>query len=274
MWEWRGINLELWIGIGLLIVLVGGVGVVVFFYGGLTGIDGIDIGNRLVGPGLKYWLGTDVLGRDLLVCMVKGVGLSVFIGIVSVFLSASIGGLVGMVAGFLGRGVDKVIMRVVDVLLAFPGILLAICLVLLLSRDMVSLILIMVILGWASYVRVSRAQVIQYRAMGFVVAASGYNASFSRIIFHYLMPQVLPLLVIQASLNIAGVILVESSLNFLGLGLDPMEPTLGQLIDVGREHMYDRPMLMVGPGLVLFWVISMFHFIGEGLRKTFSLKNS
>jgi peptide/nickel transport system permease protein len=244
----------------LIVVLVGSV----FFRP--AAVD-IDMEHRLEFPSPAYPLGTDELGRDLLSCILRGAGISLLIGTAAVILSALLGGFLGMISGFSGGIVDTIIMRLVDIFLAFPGILLAIAVAAFFSRGIHNLILVLTISGWAGYARLARGEVLKYKQEEFILAAKSYNASPGRIMFHHLLPLVLPLLVVQASLGTAGVIIAESSLNFLGLGLDPEIPTLGQLIDAGRDHMFYNPLLIAAPGVVLFIIIIAFNFIGEGLRK-------
>lgn len=227
----------------------------------------MDMASRLQPFSSFHLLGTDDLGRDLLSCILYGTGISLLIGFTVVLLSASLGTLLGMISGLAGGVTDTIIMRIVDIILAFPGILLAIALVSFLEQGIFTLILILTFCGWVSYARLVRGEVLKYKQKEFILAARSYNASFSRIIFFHLLPIILPLILVQASLGISGVILAESSLNFLGIGLAPEIPTLGQLVDAGREHIFDRPQLMIIPGIVLFIIIIAFNFIGEGLRK-------
>lgn len=229
----------------------------------------IDLDASLT-PSSYHLLGTDDLGRDFLSCLVYGAGLSLAIGVTVVLISVSAGTLLGMISGLAGGAVDIIIMRIVDIILAFPGILLAIALVSFFQQGIVTLILVLSLSGWVSYARIVRGEVLKYKQKEFILAARSYNASFSRIIFSHLLPIVRPLVVVQASLDISGVILAESGLNFLGIGLDPEIPTLGQLIDAGRVHIFDSPQRIFIPGLVLFCIIIAFNFIGEGLRKKYT----
>jgi peptide/nickel transport system permease protein len=263
----RGKDFQLGIGIfllGLIIVLLIGFAL----FRPLT-ID-IDMDHRIEPPSAAYLLGTDELGRDLLSSILYGAGISMLMGTAAVILSTLTGGFLGMVSGLSGGVVDSMIMRLVDIFLAFPGILLAIALAAFFSQGVLNLILVLTISGWAGYARLTRGEVLKYKQHEFILAARGYNASFPRIMFHHLLPLILPLLLVQASMGISAVIIAESSLNFLGIGLDPEIPTLGQLIDAGRDHMFDNPTLIVAPGLVLFVIIIAFNFIGEGLRKKIS----
>lgn len=260
-------NSQLRIGtllLGLILLLM-------LFFAVFRGVSfDMKIQERVQPAGAGRLLGTDDLGRDLLSCILYGVGISLLIGFTVVLLSALSGTLLGMICGLAGGLIDTIIMRIVDIILAFPGILLAIALVSFFQQGIVTLVLALTLCGWVSYARIVRGEVLKYKQKEFILAARSYNASFARIIFHHLLPITLPLIVVQASLGISGVILAESSLNFLGIGLDPRIPTLGQLIDAGRNHIFDRPGLIVIPGAVLFFIIIAFNFIGEGLRKKFT----
>jgi peptide/nickel transport system permease protein len=260
-------NHQLRIGLfllGLILALM-----LVFALSGDISIE-INMEERLDPFSSNHLIGTDDLGRDFLSCIVYGAGISLLIGFSVVLLSAMIGALLGMVSGFAGGITDMIIMRIVDIILSFPGILLAIALVSFFQQGIITLIFALVFSGWVGCARIVRGEVLKYKQMEFILAAKSYNASFSRIIFFHLLPISLPLIVVQASLGISGVILAESSLNFLGIGIDPQIPTLGQLIDAGREHLFDKPHLIVIPGMVLFLIIIAFNFIGEGLRKKFT----
>ncbi len=259
-------NLQLRIGIFLLAAVFLLMAVLALLRGVNTEINI----NAAMSPSPDHLLGTDDLGRDFLSCLLYGTGISLLIGITVVLVSLSTGTLLGMISGLAGGITDIFIMRTVDIILAFPGILLAIALVSLFRQGIVTLILVLSFSGWVGYARIIRGEVLKYKQKEFILAAGSYNASFSRIIFSHLLPIVRPLVVVQASLDISGVILAESSLNFLGIGLDPEIPTLGQLIDAGRVHIFDNPGRIFIPGLVLFIVIIAFNFIGEGLRKKFT----
>lgn len=249
---------------GLILILMA-----VFAFFREISID-INMADRLKPSSSIYVLGSDNLGRDLLSCIVYGAGISLLIAFSVILLSAFLGTLLGMISGLAGSVTDMIIMRIVDIILAFPGILLAIALVSFFQQGMINLIIALTFSGWVGFARLIRGEVLKYKQQEFILAARSYNASFFRIIFHHLIPITLPLVVVQASLGISGVILAESSLNFLGIGIDPMVPTLGQLIDAGREHIFDKSQLIIIPGVVLFIIIIAFNFIGEGLRKKFT----
>lgn len=260
-------NFQLRIGLSLLISII--VLMIIFSFSRSVSID-INMETRWQPSSPQFPLGTDELGRDLLSCVVYGARISLLIGFAVVMLSSLIGVVLGLVSGFAGGIVDSIIMRIVDIIFAFPGILLAIALSAFFSPGILNLVLILTFSSWAGYARQVRADVLRYKHMEFILAARSYNASFARIIFFHMLPLVLPIVLVQASLCISGVILAESSLNFLGLGLDPQVPTLGQLIDIGVGHIFDQPRFIVVPGVVLFFIIISFNFIGEGLRKKFT----
>jgi peptide/nickel transport system permease protein len=263
----KNINLQLRIGLYLLaFILLLMVGFLLSY--GLS--IQIDIDHQLEPPSSNYLLGTDELGRDLISCVVYGTGISILISLTVVILCTVTGMIMGMISGLAGGIVDTIIMRIVDVILAFPGILLAIALASFFYSSIVALILVLIIPNWVGCARIVRAEVLKYKQKEFVLAARSYNASFFRILFHYMFPLILPLILVQASLDIAGIILAESGLNFLGIGLDPEIPTLGQLIDAGKDHLFDKPELIILPGAVLFLIIITFNFIAEGLRKRFT----
>lgn len=226
--------------------------------------------DRMQPASAGHLLGTGDLGRDLVSCILAGVGISLLIALAVVLVTAVFGTLLGMVSGYWGGRLDAVIMRIVDIFMAFPGILLAIALAIFLDRGVLNLFLVLTVTGWVGYARLVRAEVLKYKHQPFILAARSYNASTRHIIFHHLLPLVLPLVLIQASLSIAGVILAESSLNFLGIGLDPQTPTLGQLIEAGRHHMFAHPLLIAAPGAVLFVIIISFNFIAEGLSRVYA----
>ncbi len=260
-------NYQLYIGIAIIgIILFALFGNLLFFYKGVN----ISIEHRLRAPFTDFVLGTDDLGRDLISCVVTGTLISLAIGLTVVIFSSVIGGILGMISGFAGGWLDIIIMRIVDIILSFPGILLAITMAFFFKQGIMSLILILTFTGWVGYARLVRSEVLKHRNKEFILAAKGYNASFFRILFYHLKPLILPLIFVQASLGISGVILAESSLNFLGLGLSQKIPTLGQLIDSGRMHIFDMPSLIIIPGIVLFLLIIGFNFIGEGLRKKYT----
>lgn len=248
-------NYQLWTGLSLL-------GLILLSMSAFALFHGIDIDVNI-----ESTAGSDDLGRDFVSCIVYGASISLFISVTVVLLSTSTGALLGMISGLSGGMIDTVIMRAVDIAVAFPGILPAIAIAAFFKQGILTLTLALSFSAWAGCARLVRGEVLKYKQKEFIQAAVSYNASFSRIIFHHLLPVVLPLVIVQASLDIPGIILAESSLNFLGIGLEAGTPTLGQLLDAGRVHIFDNPRFVLIPGIVLFLIIMAFNFIGEGLSR-------
>lgn len=227
--------------------------------------------NNILAPSsLNHPFGTDELGRDLFSCLLYGAALSLFIGLSVVIISFVLGCFLGLVAGLAGGFVDSCIMFLVDIFLAFPGLLLAITFAAFFHNGLVILILVLSLVNWVEYTRLIRGEVMKYKNKEFIQASICFNASFFHIIRFHMIPLVRPLAVVQFFLSLSGIIMAESSLNFLGIGLENGLPTLGQMISSGRDYLFDTPRLFIAPGLTLFFIILSFHFIGEGLRKKFS----
>jgi len=221
---------------------------------------------RLDGPSAAHWFGLDELGRDILARVVYGARVSLLVGLVVVGVSASVGMVVGALAGFFGGATDQLISRVMDVLLAFPGILLAIALVAVLGPSLGNVVLALTVIGWVGYARVVRGQVLRARELDYVTAARALGAGTVRLLVHHVLPTTLPAVTVQATLGMAGAILSEAALSFLGLGVQPPTPSWGTMINGGRAHLLDAPHLTVFPGLCLAVVVLGFNFLGDGLR--------
>jgi peptide/nickel transport system permease protein len=191
---------------------------------------------------------------------------SLLVGLVVVGVSASVGLMVGAVAGYAGGVVDEVISRVIDILLAFPGILLAIALVAVLGPSLANVVIALASIGWVGYARLVRGQVLKAREFEFVQAARALGAGPARILARHIIPTAVPALVVQATLGMAGAILAEAALSFLGLGVQPPTPSWGTMINGGRAHLIDAPHLTVFPGLAIALVVLGFNFLGDGLR--------
>lgn len=226
----------------------------------------LDIHQRLQGPSARHVLGTDALGRDIFSCLAFGIVVSLAIALAAVFISATIGALLGFAAAWQGGILNVCIMRCADLILAFPGILLSLSLVAFWGPGIFNLVLALVLSGWATYTRLVRGEVLKTKDKEFILAARGFNASALRIASSHMVPLIFPLLLTQATLGIAGVILLESSLNFLGLGLDPRLPTLGQMIDAGRGHIFVKPALILLPGGCLVVLIAGFLLLADGIK--------
>lgn len=221
---------------------------------------------RLSGPTWRHPFGMDELGRDLLARMLSGARISLLVGITVVTLSAALGTLVGAVAGYRGGWLDELTGRVMDVLLAFPGILLAIALVAVLGPSLTNVVLALVIIGWVGYARLVRGQVLKVRELEYVQAARAIGASTPRVIVRHVIPATLSAVVVQATFGMAGIIIAEASLSFLGLGVQPPTPSWGTMLDAGRAHIFDAPHLTIFPGLAIAVIVLGFNFAGDALR--------
>jgi peptide/nickel transport system permease protein len=248
-------------------VILGGLG---FSLAGLAIIQGISLRLclhlRLRPPSAEHFLGTDALGRDILSCLAFGTLLSLAIGLAAVSIAAVIGAGMGFWAGWRGGRLDFFIMRSGDFILAFPGILLALLLIAFWGQGIFNLVFALAVSGWVGYARLVRGEVLQIKNREFILAARGFNASSWQIASGHMLPLIFPLLLTQAVSGVAAVILAESSLNFLGIGLDPRLPTLGGMIDAGRGHLFDRPALILVPGACLTLLVAGFLLLAEGLK--------
>ena len=225
-----------------------------------------ELALRLEGPSRLHWMGLDELGRDILARVMAGARVSLVVGLVVVSASASIGALMGSLAGYYGGLVDDVISRIIDVLLAFPGLLLAIALVAVIGPSLTNVVLALSSIGWVGYARVVRAQVLQAREFEYVTAARAIGAATPRILVRHVLPAALPALTVQATLGMAGAILSEAALSFLGLGVQPPTPSWGAMLNYGRAHMFDAPHLTVFPGIAIALVVFGLNLLGDGLR--------
>jgi len=221
---------------------------------------------RLAGPTASHPFGLDELGRDILARVLAGARISFLVGLTVVTVSASVGTLLGAVAGYVGGVVDDAISRLIDVLLAFPGLLLAIALVAVLGPSLGNVLFALTIIGWVGYARLVRGQVLRAREFDYVQAARAQGAGVGRILWHHVVPTAIPAVVVQASLGMAGAIIGEAALSFLGLGVQPPTPSWGTMLNGGRAHLLDAPHLTIFPGLAIAILVLGFNFLGDGLR--------
>src|SRR3954463_13534552 len=221
---------------------------------------------RLEGPTGMHWFGLDELGRDIFTRVLYGARISLLVGIVVVGVSATAGIALGAIAGYFGGRVDETISRIIDVLLAFPGLLLAIALVAVLGPSLTNVVLALTLIGWVGYARLVRGQVLRAREFEYVQAARALGASTTRILWHHVIPTAMPAVVVQATLGMAGAIIGEAALSFLGLGVQPPTPSWGTMLNGGRAHILDAPHLTVFPGLAIALLVLGLNFLGDGLR--------
>lgn len=221
--------------------------------------------RRLESPSPAHPMGLDELGRDILSRLVHGARVSVGVGLSVVLLAGLLGTILGAVSGYAGGWVDSLLMRAADVFLAFPGILLAIALIAVLGPALSHVVLALVVIGWTGYARLVRGQVLKVREEEFVLACRAMGLSGVWIVLRHVLPNVLPTLLVQASLGMAGAILAEASLSFLGLGIQPPTPSWGAMINAGRSHLLDAPHLTLFPGLAILVTVMGLNFLGDSL---------
>lgn len=221
--------------------------------------------RRLERPSRSHFLGLDELGRDILSRLIYGARVSVGVGLTVVVLAGALGTLIGSISGYLGGRTDALLMRVADVFMAFPGILLAIALVAVLGPALRNVVVALVTIGWVGYARLVRAQVLQVREQEFVTAARASGIDGGSILLKHILPNVLPMLLVQASLGMAAAILAEAGLSFLGLGIQAPTPSWGAMINAGRGHLLDAPHLALFPGIAILMTVMGLNFLGDGL---------
>jgi peptide/nickel transport system permease protein len=231
-----------------------------------------DLPSRLSTPSTRHWFGSDELGRDIFSRVVWGTRISMLVGLSVVVSSSTVGLLVGSLAGYYGGWLDELVMRAVDVLMAFPGILLAIALVAFWGPGLGKLIIALVLVGWVGYARLVRGQILKVKELDFVKAARSLGASDVRIITRHIIPNIIQPVLVQASIGMAGAILAEASLSFLGLGVPPPLPSWGAMLNDGRSHLFDAPHLVLFPGLSTMLAVLSFNFLGDGLREILNPK--
>jgi peptide/nickel transport system permease protein len=217
-------------------------------------------------PSGQYWLGADRLGRDQLSRLIYGARVSLVIGISGVGIAVCLGMFIGVTAGWYGGMWDELLMRVIDGLSAFPGLLLALSLVAITGSTMVNIIVVVGIVGTPWVARVTRSQVLSLREREFIVAVRGLGARPARIMLRHLLPNCLAPIIVQASLSVAAAILLEAGLSFLGVGVKPPTPTWGGMLRHAFETVAQAPWLTVSPGAVIFLVVLAFNFFGDALR--------
>ena len=223
-------------------------------------------------PSAAHWFGQDKLGRDIFSRMIYGSRISIWVGLATVSISLSIGMAVGAISGYYGGLIDELFMRIVDILMAFPGILLAIAMVAVLGPGLNHVILALCLIGWVGYARLVRGQVLFLRELDYVTAARALGAAPARIIVSHLIPNLLAPVIVEATFGMAGAILAEASLSFLGLGAQPPTPSWGAMLNDGRDYLLFAPHHTTFPGLVIMLVVLSFNFVGDGLRDYFDVK--
>jgi len=222
---------------------------------------------RLASPSMAHWMGTDDLGRDILSRIFYGARVSMFVSVSVVLGGGSIGLAIGAVSGYFGGWFDRFTnIILINAFLSFPGILLAIAFAAFLGPSLENVIFALIITGWAGYARLARAQVLQAKEMEYVLAARSLGASPARVIVRHLVPNILQPVLVQATIGIAGAILAESTLSFLGVGVSYPTASWGSMLNDARNHLFDAPHMVIFPALAIMAAVLAFNLLGDALR--------
>jgi peptide/nickel transport system permease protein len=222
--------------------------------------------QRLLPPGGSSWLGTDHVGRDVLSRIVWGSRISLMVGVVAVAVGGVIGGATGLTAGYFGRGVDTALMRVIDVMMAFPTLLLAIIIVAVLGVGLTNLMIAIGVASVPQFARLLRGEVMKVKLQDYVEAARGLGASNARILVKHVLPNTWSALIVLVTLRVSVAILSESTLSFLGLGVPPPTPSWGTMAAEGKNFLLIAPWVSIVPGLAIMLIVLGFNLFGDGLR--------
>lgn len=224
------------------------------------------LSDRLSPPSMEHWLGTDKVGRDIWSRVIYGARISLIIGLVPTVISMVIGTVLGLFAGYYGGKVDFVIMRLADIMLAFPSLLLAMVVMYTLGGGIINIFIALSLVNWASTARVVRSQTLSLREAEYVEAARSIGVKKTTIIFRHILPNCLPSLIVLFTLNIPAAILSESSLSFLGVGAQPPSASWGLAVTEGKKYLFSEPWIPLAPSCAIMVLVMAFNFLGDGLR--------
>jgi len=233
---------------------------------------GQNLDQDLIARSSEHWLGTDKLGRDILSRIIYGGRISLLVGITTVALSLAVGVVIGSLSGYFGGWIDQMLMRLVDILMAFPGILLAIAFTAVLGPGLDHVILALCLIGWTGYARLVRGEILSLRERDFIQAARSLGCRPKRIILRHLLPNLLPPLLIQSTFGLAAAIVAEGSLSFLGLGVEPPTPSWGAMLNDGRQFLLVAPHLTTYPGLALMITVLALNLVGDALQERLQMR--
>jgi peptide/nickel transport system permease protein len=225
-----------------------------------------DILNIHARPSSDHWLGTDENGRDVLSRLIYGSRASMTVGLVAVLISVTIGSLVGSLSGYLGSVVDTVLMRITDGMLAIPYFFLVLIVVAVFGSSFRNLILVIGASSWMVVARVVRGEVLRYKRFDFVTAAQSIGATSPRVLFRHILPHTVPVIIVAATLGVAGAILLESALSYLGLGIRPPQASWGNMLSNSQAYLWANPLLPLYPGVLIFLTVLAYNFLGDALR--------
>ena len=256
------------IGIGVIVLLV----IVAVFAPYIAPHDpnAYNLGLKFASPHAGFWFGNDADGRDILSRIIFGTRVSLGIALVVVGVSLVAGCLIGLVAGYAGGLIDQIFLFICDVFMAFPSFLFAIAVAAFLEPSVINVIIILSLKGWVTYARLVRGQTLALKGREFVLAGEALGMSKWRICLRHLLPNMTGPIVVNASFGMAGVILIESALSFLGLGVPVDTPSWGAMIDQGTQYLLIAPQLSIFPGIFIMLVVLGFNFLGDGLRDKFA----
>lgn len=229
--------------------------------------------DKMLGPSAEYWFGTDAHGRDIFKRIIHGLWITMSIGFLSTLLGGVIGVVIGIISGYYGGALDALIMRIMDVLLAFPGILLALALVSVFGASKENVIYAIAISAVPTFARIVRGSTLATRNLEYIDAMRALGASDIRIIFLHILPNVSSPIIVQGSLFMATAILSASGLSFLGMGVRPPSPELGAMLSDGRDYIWDAGHITLFPGLVIMLIVLSFNLLGDGLRDALDPKS-
>lgn len=228
--------------------------------------DALDAWHVLLPPSAAHWFGTDELGRDVFTRVVFGARVSLKVGFVAVGIAVVVGTVIGLIAGFYGGWVDSLLMRAVDIMLCFPTFFLILAVIAILEPSIWYIMIIIGLTGWMGVARLVRAEVLSLKSRDFVLAARVLGASDKRIIFRHILPNALSPVLVSATLGVAGAILTESALSFLGIGVQPPTPSWGNILTSGKDYIEFAWWLSLFPGFAILVTVLCYNLVGEGIR--------
>ncbi len=235
--------------------------------------DRIDLPNILAAPGLGAWLGSDELGRPVFDRLLAGASTSFLVAVFVVLISSVTGSLLGAFAAYHGGMVDQLLVRVIDVFLAFPGILLAIALAGVMGPGVDNVIIALSLVGWVGYARLARAQVLTLKQRDHIAAAVALGTGRGRIVIRHLLPLLAAPLIVEATFGLAGMVIAEAGLSFLGLGVQPPDASWGSMIREGARYMLVAPHLVLAPGIAIMLVVLAVNLMGDRLRDRMDVRS-
>ena len=261
-WKKAGFNIKAGV---ILAVFIGGITLIGFFYLPYN-YNAMNSDNRFSPPAFNHLMGTDNFGRDVFSRVMAGARFTLLTALLTVAGSAAAGSALGLVSGFAGGLWDDIIMRLVDTLSSFPGILIALVMVTLLGNSHGTLIFALLILFIPGFTRIMRNGMLQYKGRDFVLAARIMGVSYPRIIFVHIFPNILPSLLSASVLGLSNAILAESTMSYLGLGIQPPVPSWGRMLSESQSFIFNAPWCALAPGIMIMLTVLAFHYLGEGLK--------